>query len=53
MHDIIYKSENFECLVLMNITKRFFETKLKDKFNINDYEIIEAVDFDKNKDFCK
>jgi hypothetical protein len=53
MHDIIYKSENFECLVLMNITKRFFETKLKDKFNINDYEIIEAIDFDKNKDFCK
>jgi hypothetical protein len=52
-HDIVFKTENITCIVLIDMTKYFFEKKLKEKFNVNDYKIIEATEWKENKDFCK
>jgi hypothetical protein len=52
-YDILYVAENYTCIIMINITKNFFKKRLKEKFNIPDLEIIEALDWRKNKDFCK
>ncbi|GAX87786.1 conserved hypothetical protein [Lebetimonas natsushimae] len=55
MHDFIFKSEKFTCIILIDVTKIFFENRLKNKFNLNknEYEIIEAIEWPEKKDICK
>lgn len=54
-NDILYTSKNLNCVILINVTKNFFENRLKNKFNLekDDYEIIEAIELPEKKDICK